>query len=98
MIRPPPATSLAAPLAGVQTGLLREILSRQGRTVRLSLEQGSYYGARDYYAVTYSYSRRPRVTRYTPDRARAEALLEAFARDVTDPARLRPRAYAEAQP
>ncbi len=89
---------LTAPVArpaGRQAGLLRETLSSQGRTVRLTREQGSYFGAHPYYAVTYG--RRGRLARYTPSRGRAEALFEAFCRDVTDPARLRPRVYAEAR-
>ncbi len=74
----------------VQTGLVREGISKDGRTVRLSVDCGGYHGARPYYTVAYLHQdgRRPQVVRYTPFRDRAEWLFERFCQDSIDPAEL----------
>jgi hypothetical protein len=64
-------------------------VSKAGRTVRLTLDQGTYQGARPYYTVAYLMrSGKPQALRYTPFRDRAEQLFERLREDVTDPAAL----------
>lgn len=57
-----PQTHAPAALADVQTGVLREEVSRQGRVVRLSIDCGTYQGARPYITVAYLHrdGRKPR--------------------------------------
>ena len=74
----------------VQAGVIREGVSKGGRAVRLSLDCGTYEGARPYYTVAYlrQDGRKPQVARYTPFRDRAEWLFERFCQDVIDPTEL----------
>jgi hypothetical protein len=77
-----------APGAG-QTHVLREAVSRAGRTVQLTQDQGTYIGAKPYYTVALlKPSGSVQAVRYTPFLTRAEFLFEWFARDITDPAKL----------
>jgi hypothetical protein len=78
------------PLADVQTGLLVEAVSRQGRRVTLTLDCGRYEGAKPFFAVVYLHrdARRPQVVRYTSSGERATMLFELFVADVIEPAAL----------
>jgi len=61
-------------------------MSKAGRRVRLTLDRGSYPGARPYYTVAYlKPSGSPQTLRYTPFLDRAEFLFERFREDVIDP-------------
>jgi hypothetical protein len=83
-----PDTRPEAPGTG-ETHVLRVEGSKAGRTVRLTLDRGSYQGAQPYYTVAYlKPSGQPQVLRYTPFRARAGWLFDRFCEDVTDPAKL----------
>jgi hypothetical protein len=64
----------------------REGCSRLGRTVRLTQECGSYYGAEPYYAVTYLKATGPnyQAALYTPFLSRAEWYYGRFLEDQTD--------------
>jgi hypothetical protein len=74
------------PLGDVQTGVLREAVSKAGRLVRMTCDSGEY-------AIVYLHEdgRRPQVARYTPFAARAEWLFEQLCRDVVDPQALADR-------
>ena len=86
-VRPSPES-----LAAGQTHVLREAISTNGRTVRLTQDRGTYTGAQPYFTVAVlKAAGRAQAIRYTPFLERAEFLFERFARDITDPARLRMR-------
>ncbi len=71
-------------------GVIREELSREGRTVRMKLHCGQYQGASPYFAISYlrKDGRRPQVQQYTPFENRAEYLCRRFCVDVTDLAKI----------
>ncbi len=77
-------------VAGQETGVLREKVSRQGRRVTLSLDCGKYQRARPYYTVAYFQKdgQRPQVVKYPSSEDRAEDLFCRFCEDVTTPSKL----------
>ncbi len=91
-LQPGPDRRSERPGAG-QTHVLREGVSVAGRRVVLTLDQGTYQGAKPYHTVAYlKQSGGPQMLRYTPFRDRAEFLYGRFLTDITDPSGLGERA------
>jgi hypothetical protein len=62
----PPNPQLEALGIG-QTDVLREEVSKAGRTIRLTLDRGAYQDAQPYHTVAYlKPSGKPQACRYTP--------------------------------